>query len=198
MILNPGQVGWDTMPLDVDPAIYKRLLVTWPGARTIDTPAGVTQLVYQTHAAWPKESSIHDAIIYGVAERVSDIASFWRLLYKVMAHGGIVRVYSPYWTHIDVASDPTRLRGLSERHLAYLSAVGRAHLATDPYDDGVAINCYKDIDFDTIALGHFSEPEWEARSEADRNRALTHLINISRRIEATLKVYKPVRSPEVT
>ena len=196
MNLRPDQVGWETIPPDMDPAIYKRALLTPASGRSIDVPDGVLRLPWSPGAsiAWPAEGTINEAVVLGVFERIEDIVGFWRDLYRACAHGAYVHLQAPYWSHVDAVGDPTRRRGISERHLAYLSASGRLHLRDDPYEDGVALAAFTGIDFDTIRMVHLAEPEWDGRGDADRERALLHLLNVARRLEVTLLCHKPSRA----
>lgn len=194
MILSPNQIGWQTA--EFDPRIYKRAIIQWKGAKEVNVPEDVQKIFVWplSDGRWPEEKdSLNEVAIVGVIDRIFDTVSFWKNLYRVCSHGAYIHLWVPYWTHADIFCDPTRIRGVSERYLRYLSSTGRLFLKDDPYDDGVVCNLFKGIDLDTISLKYHSEPEWEGRAESDKQRALNHLFNTCRRLEATLFCYKPAR-----
>lgn len=192
MILNPKEIGWSILSdEDRDPSIYKKLAILPRGAKAINLPDSITKLMHPIEK-WPDEE-YNEIGIFHVIERVDDLVSFWKNLYRISAHGAYIKVYGTYWNNEDAFADPTYKRGLTNKMFDYLSAIGRKRLLDDLYDDGIACSLLSDIDFDTTALTHISSPIWEGRSDYERDYFINHYINVAKKLEVSLVCHKPVR-----
>lgn len=134
----------------------------------------------------------HDLRIVGIVERLppGELIPFWHEVYRICRHGSTVTVIGAYWSHVDVAADPTRYRGLSERMFAYLSSEERAAIEADPYEDGVATSQLADVDMRATKITRVTEPSWDTRSDEAKSWGLRHAINVARRLEVVLTVHK--------
>ena len=143
------------------------------------------------------DNSINELNIVNIVDRLDtdDVITFWKEVYRVCRNAAVVRLTGAYWTSVDVQSDITRRRGLSERMIAYLSAPGRVSLKTDDLEDSVGVLPYEGIDFEPQMITYLSDPEWETRSKDAKEWALAHNINVIRRLNAVLTVIKPCRIP---
>jgi hypothetical protein len=139
-------------------------------------------------------NSLNEAVVVGIVDRIWNLVPFWRELYRVCKAGAQATIVGPYWTSTEAQADPTRIRGLSEQMFYYLSPHFRAGMRTELFEDGYGLDLLADVDFDPIRFVRTTGPEWEARSEDAKAWALLHNVNICKRLEVTLTVYKPVRS----
>mgnify|MGYP001587400184 FL=1 len=195
MILNPKDIGWSILSDERDPSIYKKLVITPRGAKAINLPDSIDRLPYPIEK-WPDENTYNEIGIFHVIERVGNLVSFWKDLYAICQHGAFLKVYGTYWHNEDAFSDPTCKRGLTNKMFDYLSAIGRKRLLDDFYDDGIACNELKDVDFDVNAVTHISSPLWEGKSDYEREYFMNHYINVAKKVEVGLVCHKPVRTFE--
>lgn len=133
------------------------------------------------------DGTVYDLLVYGIVERAPDLVVLWREVYRVLAPGGRVRVFGVHWLSVDCCSDPTRVRGLSDRMFLYLSKDGREALRRDPVEDDVALDLLSDINLDLTSLVTIGEPEWDGRSDEARAWGVKHYANVVRRLDATLQ-----------
>jgi len=194
MPLSFNDIGWADLG-EQDPRVFKRASL---GVKA--PPSGVLHLSYdERHGSLIAnqeevvESSLNEVFIAHEVERVKDVVLFLRELYRVCAHGAVIRVWGVYFTHTDTFADPTKLRGLSERMFSYTSAIGREAMSRDELDDGVASSLYTGVDFDVKEVRHMVEPEYESRSDAARYWGIVHNLNVIRRVEIVLMCHKPSR-----
>lgn len=193
--------GWELSGA-IDPRVFCKATIGWihhgeHGLRWDDV-VGCILVADGTRADADTRAytdTLHEAVVVGVVERAQRIIDFWRDLYRVCKHGAQVTVAGPYWSCTDALADPTRVRGLSEQMFVYLSAPSRAVLRAEPLEDGVALDALADVDFDPVRFTRVTSPEWEARSNEAKNWALTHSLNVCRRLDVVLVAHKPIRKP---
>lgn len=199
--------NWSLIPADIDPKIYQRLNIgsgatehgryatpEGSGWLTLDINPKVNPDVIHdiTQYPWPfEDSQFHEVQAAHLLEHLDDWIGFFSEMYRVCAHGAVVRIAGPHWANADTWSDPTHRRGLSEKFFAYLSAKGRNLMDVDHY------NTLEDLDFETELLRPHIDPAWEGKSEEARQWAAQHYINVIKELEVFLRVYKPKRSFEV-
>lgn len=197
-------VGWDAKERAADPRVYHVKGIGWCEQegwwrwderhhRIFDPRVVEDQRMLNKAPA----DALDEAIVVGVVERTRNLVGFWRELYRVCKHGAKVTVVGPYWSCTDALADPTRVRGLSEQMFAYLTAFGRAELAAEPNEDGLALDLLKDVDFDPVRFVRVTGPEWEARSDEAKSWGLIHSLNVCRRLEVGLVAHKPAREAPI-
>ena len=138
------------------------------------------------------DSVFHEIVVRSVVERLpaEDLLRFWRELYRVCKKDAVVLVAGVYWSHVDAHADPTRLRGLSERMFAYLSAAGREIVEEDICGDDFVTAQLAGVEFAVKKVVRATEQEWESRSDEAKNWGLSHSLNVARWLEVTLVAVK--------
>lgn len=139
---------------------------------------------------WPfEDSSIHEVFSAHCLEHIEDWGVFFRELYRICAHGAIVRLIGPtvfsdaYW------ADPTHKRPFTAKFFNdYLSASSRAKMK------GAKHTGLGEVDFETKMIRRIFNPMWDGKAEEALSWAAEHNNNVVYELDITLAVHKPIRT----
>lgn len=129
-----------------------------------------------------KNSSVGEIFCSHYIEHTSDIKSFMEEIYRILIPKGRVIFIAPYYSSIRAFQDFTHVRPISENTFLYfnrrwLEANGLQHYG---------VNC----NFEVAYTKFLYYPEWKTRSEAAKEWARVHNINVVMDIETMLVAIK--------
>ena len=127
---------------------------------------------------WPiDDDCVEVAIVTHYIEHTKDLMKFMNELYRIMKSGGVCMITAPYYNSIRAWQDPTHTRAISEATFSYFNAEWRKSRELEHYP----IHCDFDAEFRYVYM-----PNWETRSDAEKEFARQHFTNVVADIQARL------------
>lgn len=129
-----------------------------------------------------KNNSIDEIFCSHYIEHVSDLQSFANELYRIMKPKGKITFLAPYYSSIRAMQDPTHKNFISEATFLYWNKDWMQINGLSHYD----IDC----NFAILSRKFIYHPEWTLKSEAAKEYARQHYINVVSDIEVILQAIK--------
>ena len=129
-----------------------------------------------------KNDSIDEIFCSHYIEHVSDLQMFANELYRIMKPKGRITFIAPYYSSIRAMQDPTHKNFISEATFLYWNKDWMQINGLSHYD----INC----NFAILSRKFVYSQEWILKSEAAKEYARQHYINVVSDIEVVLQTIK--------
>ena len=169
----------------------------WTGMDVADVkcPEGAKYIHHNVLSfPWPfEDNSIYEARCPHFVEHIphtlvgsdplkNGLVLFMEELYRVMMPQGIVNIMCPYWTSQRAWQDPTHVRAITENTFKYFDPQWAASIGVGQYG-------FK-TDFEILTTQLILEPEYEAKSEAAKQNAIRHFVNVVMDLNITMRKRK--------
>ncbi|MFH1398957.1 MAG: methyltransferase domain-containing protein [Candidatus Woesearchaeota archaeon] len=129
-----------------------------------------------------KDSSVGEFFCSHYIEHTKDIKSFMEEVYRILIPKGKVTFIAPYYSSIRAFQDYTHVRPISESTFLYFNQRWLEANSLQHYN----VNC----NFEVVYMKFQYYPEWKTRSEAAKEWARVHMINVVMDIETMLVAIK--------
>jgi predicted SAM-dependent methyltransferase len=132
---------------------------------------------------WPfEDESAFEIFSSHFIEHVKDINSFMDECWRILVPRGMMVIIAPYYSSIRSFQDYTHVRPISEATFNYFNQEWMKANKLEHY--GVKCN------FERVYINFYFDPEWNTKSEAARNWAQVHYINVISDMEIGLRAIK--------
>lgn len=147
---------------------------------------------------WP-DSSAEEVVLNHVLEHIGalpeDFLYFMKELYRVCAHGALVKIAVPHPRHDHFLGDPTHVRAITPEVLSLFSKTNCQHWAKQRAAN-TPLALYLGVDFEIVRKSITLEPRYHealesgALSALQIDEALRERNNVASEIRVTLRVVK--------
>lgn len=184
------------MGIKLNIACGQRLQSGWTGLdiaskEKVNIPAGAAYVEYDVlKFPWPIASnSVSEAYCSHFVEHIphqlsfemykNGLIVFMEEVYRVLEPQGTIRIECPYYSSQRAHQDPTHCRSITENTFRYfdkewLAANGMSHYGIE-------------TDFEVVSTVLYLDPEYDSKSEEDKQQAMLHYINAASDICVVLR-----------